>query len=181
MTLAASARLCAIPTALGLRCGERLRAESGAVLVEFALVVPLLLTLLFGMLDFGFAMNYWTDETHLANEGARWAAVNRNPSTSGQTLQTFIQQQADTSELRNGGSASVADPLRVCIYLPTNPVTGSSGNVGDPVKVTLQIGYHWLPYLSNSGLADATISSSSVMRLEAAATVFSPSNNPAGC
>jgi hypothetical protein len=60
-------------------------------------------------------------------------------------------------------------------------VTGSSGNVGDPVKVTLQIGYHWLPYLSNSGLADATISSSSVMRLEAAATVFSPSNNPAGC
>jgi Flp pilus assembly protein TadG len=151
------------------------------VLVEFALVAPLLLTLLFGMLDFGFAMNYWTDETHLANEGARWAAVNRNPSSSGQTLQTFIQQQADTSELRNGGTASVPNPVRVCIYLPTNPATASSGNVGDPVKVTLQITYHWLPYLANGGLANAIVSASSEMRLEAAATVFSPSDNPAGC
>jgi Flp pilus assembly protein TadG len=174
MVLAVSARLCAIPTALGRRCGERLRAESGAVLVEFALVAPLLLTLLFGMLDFGFAMNYWNDETHLANEGARYAAVNRNPGSG--SLQDYIRSQATTSELQAGGTASVPNRLRVCIVLPTNPATGSSGNVGDPVRVTLELTYHWLPYLANSGLANATISSSSEMRLEAAATVFS-----AGC
>jgi Flp pilus assembly protein TadG len=56
-----------------------LTGESGAVLVEFVLVLPLLLVLLFGMLDFGKAFNYWIDETHLANEGARFAAVNKNP------------------------------------------------------------------------------------------------------
>ena len=51
------------------------RDESGAALVEFALVLPLLLLLLFGLLDFGKAFNYWIDETHLANAGARFPHV----------------------------------------------------------------------------------------------------------
>ena len=55
------------------------RNEDGAALVEFVLVLPLLLLLLIGMLDLGKAFNYWIDETHLANEGARYAAVNKNP------------------------------------------------------------------------------------------------------
>ena len=50
------------------------------------LVLPLLLVILFAMLDFGRVFNYWIDSTHLANEGARWAVVNNNPNTSG-TLQ----------------------------------------------------------------------------------------------
>ena len=78
------------------------------------LVLPLLLVILFAMLDFGRVFNYWIDSTHLANEGARWAVVNNNPNTSG-TLQAYIQQQGDTDELRNGGTASVPDPLEVCI------------------------------------------------------------------
>jgi len=79
-------------------------------LVEFALVAPLLLVLLFGMLDFGRAFNYWIDTTHLANEGARWTVVNSVPSASG-TLQTYLRSRADTDELRNGGSSAVPDPL----------------------------------------------------------------------
>ena len=47
--------------------------------MEFALVLPLLLLLVFGMLDFGKAYNYWNDATHLTAEGARYAAVNRKP------------------------------------------------------------------------------------------------------
>src|SRR5919201_4870511 len=82
--------------------------ESGVALVEFALVLPLLLILLFGMLDFGRAFNYWIDATHLANEGARWAVVNKNPGTG--SLEQFIQEQADTDELRNGGSSAGPGP-----------------------------------------------------------------------
>src|SRR5437867_1360914 len=47
----------------------------GTALAELALVLPLLLVLIMGMLDFGKAFNEWIDETHLANEGARLAAV----------------------------------------------------------------------------------------------------------
>jgi hypothetical protein len=146
------------------------RCEAGVALVEFALVLPLLLVILFGMLDFGKAFNYWIDETHLANEGARWAVVNKNPG--GGTLQEYIQQQADTPELRNGGTSSVPGPLQICISFPNG-----SANVGDPVHVTASSTYNWLPLIGNRiGITQTTITGSATMRLEAI-----PTNYGAGC
>jgi Flp pilus assembly protein TadG len=151
------------------RLRRRLTDERGAALVEFALVLPILLILLFGMLDFGKAFNYWIDETHLANEGARWAVVNKNPGSG--SLQQYIQQQADTPELRNGG-ASVSAPLEICISFPNG-----SSNVGDPVHVTASATYNWMPFLgSRLGITQTTITGSATMRLEAA-----PTNYAAGC
>src|SRR6266568_9622524 len=77
--------------------------ERGVALVEFALVLPLILVLLFGMIDFGKAFNYWNDETHLANEAARYAVVNKNPFPQ-PSLEAAIKQDADSAELRNGCS-----------------------------------------------------------------------------
>ena len=147
--------------------------ERGVALVEFALVAPILLVLLFGMLDFGRVFNYWIDATHLSNEGARWAVVNKNPASSG-TLQQYIQAQADTNELRNGGSSSVPSALQVCISFPSG-----SSTVGNPVEVTASVTYNCLPFLSSQALGaltSTTVSSSSTMRLEAP-----PTNYSAGC
>jgi Flp pilus assembly protein TadG len=146
--------------------------------VEFALLLPVLAVLLFGMLDFGKGFNYWIDATHLANEGARWAVVNRNPSTSGQTLQEYIRSQATTGELRDGGTSSVPSSLLVCITFPNG-----TANVGDPVKVTVATSYTWLGVLTSQvpGLTDTPIRGSSTMRLEAAPTNYDDANNPAGC
>src|SRR5437588_12608003 len=85
---------------------NRLRQEDGTSLVEFALVLPLLLLLLFAIVDFGKAINYWLDETHLANEGARWAAVDNWPTKGTQSLAAFIQQEAGglSGELQSGTS-----------------------------------------------------------------------------
>jgi Flp pilus assembly protein TadG len=142
--------------------------EDGASLVEFALVLPVLALLLFGMLDFGKAFNYWIDETHLANEGARWAVVNRNPG--GGSLQQYLVDQATTDELRNGGTASIASPAEVCISFPNG-----TSNVGDPVLVTVSATYNWLPVIGLD-TAQTTITGSSHMRLEAL-----PTNYSAGC
>ena len=148
----------------------RLGSEDGASLVEFTLVLPILALLLFAMLDFGKAFNYWIDETHLANEGARWAVVNKNPGAG--SLQQYIVDQATTTELRNGGTASVADPAEVCISFPNG-----TSNVGDPVLVTVSATYNWLPIISSRiGIGQTTISGSSHMRLEAI-----PTNYAAGC
>jgi len=161
-----------------LKLAARLRArspydgEAGVALVEFALVLPLLLLLLLGALDFGKAFNYWIDETHLSNEAARWAAVNKNPGP-GATLQATIRQQADTPELRNGGSASIANPAQVCISFPSG-----TSNVGDPVRVSVSTTYTFLSFLGNKlGIVqNKQISASSTMRLEAR-----PTNYSAGC
>lgn len=144
--------------------------ESGVALVEFALVLPVLLVLLLGMLDFGKAFNYWIDETHLANEGARWAAVDKNPGSG--SLQQYIRSQANTTELQNGGTAWVAAPIQICISFPNG-----TSNVGDPVRVTASATYNWLPFIGTRiGITQTPLSASATMRLEAKPTVYS-----AGC
>lgn len=51
------------------------RADRGAAAVEFALVLPLLLLVLFGLIDFGRALNAQIALTQAAREGVRLAAL----------------------------------------------------------------------------------------------------------
>jgi Flp pilus assembly protein TadG len=136
----------------------RLRAQRGVALVELAFVLPILMILLLGMLDFGKAFHVQIDETHLANEGARLAAVNFSVAGCTQAntnicLAQYIQESADIGELRTGrtGDASSApnqDAAEVCIFYPTNDFTTTRGNIGDPVQVTVSVDYAWLRYVS---------------------------------
>jgi TadE-like protein len=145
--------------------------EGGVALVEFALVLPLILLLLFGMIDFGKAFNYWNDETHLSAEAARAAAVNRCPDCGGAKINTWIKGLADSSELRNG-STSVSPPgLGVCIWFPdnSNPLDDPARDHarGDPVEVVVSARYNWLGYLVGRGLTPSSvITSRSRMRIE---------------
>ncbi len=49
--------------------------EKGQALVEFALLVPIFLVLLFGIVDFGMGFYSWITVTNSAREGARLGAV----------------------------------------------------------------------------------------------------------
>lgn len=140
--------------------------------MEFALVLPLLILLLFGMLDFGKAYNYWNDANHLTAEGARFAAVNRKPDPANpQSLQLQLRNQADTAELRDGTTSAVSSPAQVCIDFPN----GTS--YGDPVRVRMTFTYNFIPVIGNRiGFLSRTIEATSVMRLEALPTTYS-----AGC
>lgn len=150
---------------------DRTGSDDGVAVVEFALILPVLALMFFGMLDFGKTFNYWIDETHLANEGARWAVVNKNPASSG-SLQEYIRSQATTPELRNGGTGSVADPVQVCIEFPAG-----TANVGDPVRVTVTATYRWLALIAQrTSITQTTITGAATMRLEA-----KPTNYGAGC
>jgi TadE-like protein len=141
---------------------HQLRSERGQALVEFALLAPVLFVVLFAVLDFGKAMNYWNDETHLAATGARYAVVNTgvpgtcpDGSTPG-TLQAYIKCQADTAQLRQSAT--------VCISAPHSPP-----QVNDPVTVTIKQRYTFLPligtFIGQSG--SFTLRGSATMRNEA--------------
>src|SRR5918992_2099973 len=56
--------------------------ERGQALVEFALILPLFLILVVGLIQFGVGLNFWLDLNRLANQGARWAVVNCNPASA---------------------------------------------------------------------------------------------------
>ena len=153
-------------------------------MAELALVLPLLLVLMLGMLDFGKAFNSWIDETHIANEGARLASVGYPAVVSGcdgatapnpnVCLAQYIQQGADLGELKSGRTgdayAAAQSAAQVCISYPTNPATTTFGNIGDPVQVTVQTTYRWLHYLVKQVKLGATpILGKATMRLERAA------------
>lgn len=135
---------------------QRRDDERGVALVEFALILPVLVLLVFGVLDFGRAINYWLDANHLANEGARWVVVNKN---LGEPLNTFLRKQADTKELRNGGTDSVPSPIQFTVCYPE----GAAINNRVVVKATVE--YNWLPVLGLDR-ASSTLTGSATMRLE---------------
>jgi Flp pilus assembly protein TadG len=154
-------------TRLGSHSAMRsLRDERGTALVEFALVLPVVLLLIFGILWFGRAFNYSTDQTHLANEAARFAAVNNNPGAPNQTLPQWINSQIDTTELQNG-SSDVPQPATVAICFPN----GSPPNVGDPVEVAITSQFKFIPILNLPGTI--TIKRTATMRLETLPTNYS--------
>jgi hypothetical protein len=138
------------------------RGERGQAAVELALVVPIFCLLVLALIDFAKALNYWLDANHLANEGVRQAAVIGDSPQPPPSLAGWIQQQAESSELRNG-TGSITSPAQVCITFLTNPTTGTSGRVGDPIKVTVTANYKWIPFV---GGATFPIKAESTMRLE---------------
>lgn len=162
--------------------------DSGTALAELALVLPLLLVLVLGMIDFGKAFNEWIDETHLANEAARLAAVNYKPDsgypvcpnadpTGG--LGCYIQRDTTVGELRGGRKGGAYAPqqngAQVCISFPN--VGHPTPVVGDPVEVVVTVDYKWLNYLTSWIKTPMTrIRGKATMRLEAL-----PSNYAAGC
>lgn len=137
--------------------------------MEFALVSVVFFLLLFGVTQFGLALNSANDETHLANELARYATVNYNPAPNGQSLSSWVKAQGDNSFVSGGGT--------ICVSFPNGTST-----IGDPVKVVASTTFNWQPVSGLSALlggaipASSTVSGSAVMRLEAAPTVYS-----AGC
>lgn len=61
---------------------KKLRNESGAAAVEFALVVPLLLLLLLGIVEFGRVFNAQMQVTAAAREGVRVMAIQKQVDAS---------------------------------------------------------------------------------------------------
>lgn len=61
---------------------DRTNRDGGASLVEFALLLPMLLLIVLGIIEFGLLFAQYNEIRHGAREGARYAAVS-NPDLDG--------------------------------------------------------------------------------------------------
>lgn len=133
------------------KLNRNIQEERGASSVEFALILPLLLLIIFGIIEFGMAYHSYLAITHAAREGARLASVNRYSEAD-------VIARTDLS-----GNVTVS----------ANP---HGGNTGDPVSVTVTYEHPMITgYLSAMipGFPSTiTMSSTAEMRLE------QPSNLP---
>ena len=76
------------------RIARRRNGERGAELVEFALVCPLLLVVVLGIVDFGFLFQRYEVITNGAREGVRVAARPGTTQTEVETIVTgYVQGQ----------------------------------------------------------------------------------------
>jgi Flp pilus assembly protein TadG len=112
-------RMCHLPKTplrrLSVRLVTKFREESGAELVEAAVVLPILLMLLLGIVTFGRAWNVYQTITRAAREGAK---------------QAVLTPCADSTYC-SGATAYTATDIWTQFV---NPVLGSDNL--DPVKVT---------------------------------------------
>ena len=74
-----------------------LHAEKGQAMVEFALVLPLLLTLLCGIIDFGWLYYNQITLNNAAREGARYAGSMAGVSSAVAIVSDPVEQQITAS------------------------------------------------------------------------------------
>jgi TadE-like protein len=150
------------PSRRSARALRLARSERGTAVVEFALVAPLLFLLVFGILDFGRALNYYNQLTQLSGQGARAAAVNRCPSGGTIGVDCSSIQDELRTKYATGGIKSGVD---VCITNASPP------GAGDPVTVHASYDFTLIPLIGDVvGSPTIPLSATQSERQEATAT-----------
>jgi Flp pilus assembly protein TadG len=134
---------------------RRKKREKGQALVEFALLVPIFLLLLFAIVDFGMGFYSWIEVTHAAREGARLGAV-----------------QATSVEIEDRVYETVSLPNEATRMTVT--VINAQGGPGESVEVQVDYDYDLITplaglvqFVSGDILGPTiTFSSTAEMRLE---------------
>src|SRR6185295_12941172 len=72
------------------------RRERGQGLVEFALILPIFLTLILATVDFGWALRAYVVEANATREGARYWAINGAPSGGCADVLSAVTTKAPT-------------------------------------------------------------------------------------
>jgi Flp pilus assembly protein TadG len=123
----------------------------GAAIAEFAVVVPVLILLFFGLLEFGRMMMVEQILTNAAREGCRKAVL---PGTTSDDVTTVVNNYLSNSGISGANT-------------PTVTPAPDSANAGDAITVTVSINFNnvsWLPV--PQWLGNKTISASVVMAKE---------------
>ncbi len=128
-----------------------MRARPGQSLVEFALVLPILLILLLGILDFGRAVAAYNSVSNGARSGARVAIVN---------------QDLDAIENAVLSEAFGLSDVEVDFDPNADPTQTNCPRIGCIVEVTVTTAYVPATPIFSNLVGEITVSSSSRLPLE---------------
>lgn len=147
-----------------IRVRPRLGSEKGQATTEFALVLLPLLLLVSGIIWFGIGLNYWLDLQRIANQGARWAAVDCGPPSQAAVVcptSGGLQGYLESQPLSNGNRPTVT----ICYEARSGNSGGAPvATIGDPVTVRLTLPrFQLVPLLG----IRKDLNASATMRLEA--------------
>jgi Flp pilus assembly protein TadG len=159
---------------------NRRRRQSAQSLTEFALILPILMLILLGVVDFGRVFYYWTSIANAAREGARYAITHPTAITSGckadpSNVKYRVKQEAGTTMVLTDANVAVywvdattgapTDAAANC-----NPLPGDQRIYQNPNAVRVDVTYDFraiTPLISNFwGGGALRIASSTTMVIE---------------
>jgi Flp pilus assembly protein TadG len=141
------------------------KRERGAAAVEFALILPLLVVLAFGIIEFSILFYNKAMITNASREGARAGIVYNFPNRP---------SAADITNVVNGHCASHLITFGNTARSPVTVVNGIGGGSGANLTVTVTYIYDFLvlpnflgAFFSNTNFGNSiTLGATTVMRLE---------------
>ena len=149
------------------------RCAAGQSMVEFALILPLLVAFLFGIIELGVLFNVYIGMTNMAREGARAGSVYQYTGTAPKNIGTLDTQAAPIDQQRLLSISSILTDtinpiispttLTVTVTYLTTPITDPY-RAGDTLNVALE---HDEPlFFGLLGPKKITLRATSAMRIE---------------
>ena len=136
------------------RMSLRGQREDGQAMVEFALILPIFLLILCGIIDFGWLFYNQLSLNNVCREGARYAVVNTADNADTQAIINHIENSAIHVFANDGVEITVT-------Y--SSPGEPTSGDI--TVNLSADISF-FTPVLSTIMGKEKTITSTVVMKVE---------------
>lgn len=133
------------------------KSQSGASAVEFAIVLPILVLLVFGIIEFSVAFYDKAMITNASREGARAGIVFKVPPVTDDEITNIVNTYLGSSLLTFGGPTTA-----------NITVTRNGYNPGDELKVSVNYTYTFLliPNFVASLSGGVNLVAETIMRME---------------
>jgi Flp pilus assembly protein TadG len=136
---------------------KKVGSNGGQTIIEFAFILPLLLIILLGIIEFGVLLYDKAVITNASREGARYGIVLRNPRYTQQQIEDYARDYCKNHLLTFGGTSNPTANATV-------PVTQA---FGDQLTVQVNYTYHYLAIYRFAGYSPTIqLSSTTTMTYE---------------
>jgi hypothetical protein len=151
--------------AFGSRTKQGMRAEHGAVAVEFAIILPVLLLLVFGIIDFGHAWYMKQIIINASREGARYGTryTGSLPSALDPSISNYVLYTSAQNSNKGGvGLTSLLPGANPEVPTPEGTGYTSISPPGQPLSVTVRATKNWwvvnkfIPGMNSSTILSST-------------------------
>jgi hypothetical protein len=117
--------------------GRNENSQRGAALVEFAIIIPLLLVIVFGIIEFGLILYNKQVITNASREGARAGIVAKNPRMTADEIKNIVLNYAEDHLINFGDKLVLGD-------ITVTPNSTSGAEFEDELKCEVDFEYNFL-------------------------------------
>jgi hypothetical protein len=144
------------------------KTQKGITMVELAIILPILLLVLFAIMELAIALYDKAVLTNASREGARAGIVAQDPRVNDDRIREIVRDYAASHLITFGADTLQADDAHIVIERTDNDGNGRDVDFGDDLKVSVNYRFDFLVLsrLISALGADITLNATTVMKYE---------------